>query len=223
MKIAAVIPCYNERYTIAGVVREALTYVDEVVVADDHSDDETSTLAKDVDAKVVCNDTYVRGTGANTKRGIRAVDVDITVTLDGDGQHLASEIPNVLAPILSGKADLVIGSRFMNEYTIARYRKFGNDVITWLYNFGRRQKVSDSQSCFRAFTRELLDSVDIEERGFGFSTEVLVKARARGFRIVEVPITCVYSRRSSSSNSVIHGLSVAWATIKWRIREELLK
>ena len=226
MKISAVIPCRNEARTIYDVVKEALLHVDEVIVADDSSSDDTAVQARAAGAKVRNNNSPRSGAGANTKEGLLMSDADVIVTLDGDGQHLASEIPNVLAPILDGKADLVIGSRFMGEYKIARYRKFGIDVITFLYNFGRRQKVVDSQSCFRAFTRGLLDSVNIEERGFGFSTEVLIKARARGYKIVEVPITCVYHKeyaQNSSSNPVIHGLSVAWATIKWRIKEELLR
>jgi len=226
VKIVAVIPCYNEARTITEIVDEAKRYVDEVIVADDSSSDETVAKARAAGAKVICNSNSHRGTGANTKRGMSVVDADIIVTLDGDGQHLPNEISSVLAPLLSGEADLVIGSRFMGEYKIARYRKFGIDVITFLYNFGRRQKVVDSQSCFRAFTRGLLDSVNIEERGFGFSTEFLIKARARGYKIVEVPITCVYHKeyaQNSSSNPVIHGLSVAWATIKWRIKEELLR
>ena len=109
--------------------------------------------------------------------------------------------------------------------TVPRYRKFGNDIITCLYNLGHKNRIVDSQSCFRACTRELLDKIGIEERGFGFSTEVLVKARARGFKIVEVPITCVYHKEfswNSHMNPLKHGLGVAWATVKWRIREELL-
>jgi len=221
MKIAAVMPCRNEARTIHDVVKEALTYVDEVVVADDSSSDETAALARTAGAKVVSNSSSCNGAGANTKCGMSTIDADIIVTLDGDGQHLASEIPNVLALILNGSADLVIGSRFMRAHSLPKYRKFGNDVITFLYNFGHAQKVLDSQSCFRAFTHKLLSEIDIEEKGFGFSTEVLIKARDRGFRIIEVPITCIENNRHS--NPLRQGLSVVWATIKWRIREELLK
>ena len=225
MKVAAVIPCRNEARTVYGVVKEALQYVDEVVVADDNSTDDTAILARAAGAEVICNGSSLNGVGANTKRGISIVDTDIVVTLDGDGQHLASEIPNILTPILKGVADLVVGSRFMGTYEAPRYRKFGNDVIAWVYNLGHKSRVVDSQSCFRACTRRLLSRISIEERGFGFSTEVLIKARAQGFRIVEVPITCVYHKEfswNSHMNPLKHGLSVVWSTIKWRLKEELL-
>ena len=224
MKTVAVIPCRNEAYTIYDVVKEASLYVDDVIVADDNSVDDTMGRAKSAGATIVHNSGSHRGAGANTKRGIEAINADIVVTLDGDGQHLASEIPNVLAPILNGSADLVIGSRFMQEHETPRYRKLGNNIITWLYNFGGQQKVLDSQSCFRAYSKELLNEVNIEEQGFGFSTEVLVKARAIGFRIVEVPVSCIYHEnyeQNSSLNPIKHGLSVAWTTIKWRMKVEL--
>lgn len=222
MKVVAVIPCYNERYTIAEVVREAKSHVDEVVVADDNSDDNTAEFAEEAGARVIKNTTIRRGTGYNTKRGLDGVsNADIVVTLDGDGQHIADEIPRVLESMLSNDADLVIGSRFMQECRITGYRKFGIDVITWLYNFGHKTKVVDTQSGFRAYTRRLLDILTIEERGFGFSTEVLIKARTRGFKILEVPITCVYHVRGSNMNSIQHGLGVALVTIRWRLREEL--
>ncbi len=226
MRIAAVIPCHNEAYTIQSIVEETLQYVNSVVVADDNSVDGTELKAQVAGAKVIRNNGLHRGVGANTKRGLKAIDADIVITLDGDGQHLASEIPHILAPLLEGGADLVIGSRFMSDNEMPRYRRFGNDIITWLYNFGRKTKVMDTQSCFRAYSRKLLESIDIEERGFGFSTEVLIKTRAKGFKIFETPISCVYHdnyARNSSMNPIMHGLRVALVTIKWRLKIELLR
>lgn len=226
MRITAVIPCRNEAYTIQSIVEETLNCVDSVIVADDNSVDGTELRAQAAGAEVVRNNSSRRGVGANTKRGLKAVDADIVVTLDGDGQHLASEIPRVLAPLLEDGADLVIGSRFIGKSEMPRYRRFGNGIITWIYNFGHRSKVADTQSCFRAYSKKLLESIDIEERGFGFSTEVLIKARAKGFRIFETPISCVYHdnyARNSNMNPVKHGLNVAWMTVKWRLKVELLK
>ena len=91
MKIAAVIPCYNEAQTIAEIVCEALLYVDEVIVADDSSSDETAILARAAGAKVINNSSSRRGVGANTKEGLLMSGADVIVTLDGDGQHLANE------------------------------------------------------------------------------------------------------------------------------------
>jgi len=224
MRTVVVIPCHNEAATIAEVIKAALPHVDEVVVADDNSDDATALIAVDMGAQVVRNRSCCRGAGVNTKRGMDSVSADVVITLDGDGQHLANEIPTVLKPLLDGDADLVIGSRFMGEYKIARYRKFGIDAITWIYNLGRRPKILDTQSCFRAYGRRFLETFDIKERGFGFSTEVLIKARAEGLRIIEVPISCVYHEdfaQNSCMNPIKHGLGVAWTTIKWRLKMEL--
>jgi glycosyltransferase involved in cell wall biosynthesis len=170
---------------------------------------------------------------------------DIIVTLDSDGQHNPNEIPQVLKPILEGRADLVVGSRFMShkdyldeasyacgtyyfekqEYgaihrKIPCYRKFGIDIINWLYNVCNGNKLIDTQSCFRAYTRQLIEKLTIEEDGFGFSTEVLIKARKKKVRMVEVPISCIYHRleQDSTMNPLKHGFLVAYKTVKWRIK-----
>jgi len=224
--IVAVIPCHNEGQTIAEIVVEAKKHVGSVVVADDGSTDATASLAGDAGARVVANNNHHRGMGGNVRRGMEAVpDASILVTLDGDGQHLASEIPLVLGPIMRGEADLVIGSRFLGTYKVARYRKLGIDIITWLYNIGQRQRIVDAQCCFRVYNRASLNILDIEDCGFGFSTEILIKARAKGLRIVEVPVSCVYHEdfeQNSCMNPVVQGLRVVWATLRWRLKVELI-
>lgn len=148
----------------------------------------------------------------------------LIVTLDGDGQHNPIFIDPILQPLKNNTADLVIGSRFLKGERSPGYRMFGITLINWLYNFGHKQKISDSQSGFRAFTKEVANSCPIEENGFQFSTEFLIKARAKGFRIIEVPISCIYqgNGQDHSMNSFKHGIKVALATIKWRIKIDLL-
>ena len=102
-----------------------------------------------------------------------------------------------------------------------KYRKFGIDVITWLYNFGSKEKVSDSQSCFRAHSRRLLKAVTITEKGFGFSIQVLIQARKGGLVITEVPISCVYLSQGSSLNPVTHGLGIAFTVLKLGLKNLL--
>jgi glycosyltransferase involved in cell wall biosynthesis len=233
--LIAAIPCLNEEQFIGAIVTRARKYVDRVIVIDDGSTDNTSEVAKAAGAEVVRHERR-RGAGAATKSGFEAAktnDADILVTLDGDGQHNPDEIPRVLAPILHNGADLVIGSRFLQPTqqtqatqrtqgtNIRRYRKFGIDVITWLYNFGSKLRVSDSQSCFRAHSRRLVEAMNITEKGFGFSVEVLIKARKKGFVIAEVPISCVYHSQGSSLNPVIHGLGVAFSVVKLRLKNLL--
>lgn len=224
MKVVAVIPCYNEEKTIADIVNRTARYVEKVIVADDCSIDNTANIASEAGANVV-RGKFQQGFGGNMMSGIKSAlangKPDIVVTLDGDGQHNPDEIPQVIEPIMNGQVDIVIGSRFMGNYNAPRYRKFGIDVITWLYNVGDKQKITDSQSCLRAYKREVLEVINLEECGFGLSTEVLIKARAYGFRIKEVPISCIYHKEfsmNSSMNPIKHGLGVALCTIKWRLR-----
>ena len=228
-KIIAAIPCLNEKQFINDVVTRARRYVDRVIVVDDGSTDNTSEAAQSAGAHVIRHEKR-QGAGAATRSAFEAAktyDADVLVTLDGDGQHNPDEIPQVLVPIINGEADLVIGSRFIQSTqqiqetqrtNIRCYRKFGIDVITWLYNLSSMVKVSDSQSCFRAHSRRLLKDIDITENGFGFSVEVLIKARRKGFVITEVPISCVYHSQGSSLNPVAHGLGVAFNVIRLRLR-----
>ena len=98
-----------------------------------------------------------------------------------------------------------------------KYRRFGIGVITFLYNFGSRVRVSDSQSNFRVYNRKLIEAVSITEAGFSFSVQVLIQARKKGFIIKEVPISCIYHSQSSTINPIAHGLAVAFDVIKHRL------
>lgn len=228
MKVVAVIPCYNESQAISRLVFQTNSLVGMSIVADDKSEDDTVREAEKSGAYVARN-FGKRGAGANTRAGINEallLGCDVVVTLDGDGQHNPSDIPKLLKPIADGDADVVVGTRFATESgnTIPRYRRFGIKVITWLYNLGRKDKLSDVQCCFRAFSRKVLEAVSITESGFSFSVETVIKARGLGFRITEVPVGVLYHRQfsqNSSLNPVIHGLSVALGTVKWRLKIEL--
>ena len=221
LKISAVIPCLNEQGFIGDVVTRTLKYVDRVIVIDDGSTDDTAGVARAAGAEVISHKTS-RGAGAATKAGFdaaKASNDDIVVTLDGDGQHNPDEIPRLLAPIIEAKADMVIGSRFIEPQTnMRRYRKFGIDVITFLYNFGSKVTITDSQSGFRVHSRKLLEAINITEDSFGFSVQVLIQARRNGMIIREVPISCIYHSQGSTLNPVIHGIGVALAVIKLRLR-----
>jgi glycosyltransferase involved in cell wall biosynthesis len=215
----AAIPCYNEANYVGDVVRRAVPHVDAVVVVDDGSGDRTTAAARAAGAQVRRHETN-RGPGAAARTCLevgRELGASVLVTLDGDGQHDPAEIPEVVAPVLDGQAELVIGSRFLGGYNnVARYRKFGIDVITFLYNIGSREKITDGQSCFRAYSRRALDVLCIHEDGFGFSVETLVQARNAGLRIDEAPISCIYHEESHSMNPVVHGVGVALMVVKHR-------
>jgi glycosyltransferase involved in cell wall biosynthesis len=219
-KIVA-IPCLNEAQFISSIVTRARRYVDEVIVVDDGSTDDTALAAGKAGATVIVHKSR-QGAGAATRTAFQAAkrdDADVLVTLDGDGQHDPDEIPQIMGPVLCEEADLVIGSRFIcsDVKDVPRYRKFGIDVITWLYNIGSKTKVTDSQSGFRAYSRSLVEEINITETGFGFSVQTLIQARKKGFVIKEVPVSCIYHADGSTINPISHGLGVAFSFIKLRL------
>lgn len=218
-----VIPCLNEERFIRDVVRRAVEHVDKVIVIDDGSTDKTSEVAAGSGAEVIKHPARL-GAGAATRTGFQAAqryNAGIVVTLDGDGQHDPDEIPLLIRPVQDGAADIVIGSRFLRTVQVPVYRKFGIDVITWLYNLGRKEKIVDAQSGFRAYGRKALDLINIRYDGFAFSIQTLVQARSRGLKICEVPVSCIYHDYGSSQNPLVHGLNVALAVLKIRLEEEL--
>ena len=222
MKTVAVIPTYNAGRTISKIVQETKKYVDRVIVVDDCSSDDTAKIVQRLDVEYLLHSKN-RGQGAATRTGMKiaiGLGANIIVTLDSDGQHEPSEIPQILKPILEDKADMVIGARFINKTRVPCYRKFGIDLINWLYNVHNGKKLTDTQSCFRAYTKQLIEKFIIEEDSFGFSTEVLTKIKKMKARMVEVPVSCIYHNleQDSTMNPIKHGLEVAWKTIWWRLK-----
>lgn len=220
IKVVAAISCLNEAKYISMVVSTALMYVDKVVVVDDGSTDETSQVAAKAGAQLVRHSRRL-GAGAAARSCLQAgldQGADVLITLDGDGQHNANEIPDVMEPVVQGNADLVIGSRFMGKANnVAAYRRFGIWVITTLYNVGASVTITDAQSGFRAYGRRALETLTITEDGFGFSVETLVEARRAGLRMIEAPISCLYHSESHSLNPVIHGVTVALDVVRQRM------
>ena len=153
------------------------------------------------------------------------LDGDILVTFDADGQHRIEDINRVINPIINGESDLVIGSRFLDESAkeVPRYRKAGIKLITKITNATIKKQLTDSQSGFRAYSKKVLNELNPSELGMGISTEILIKASAKNFRISEVPIKIVYDGDTSTHNPISHGSSVLLSTIKFTSIEHPLK
>lgn len=219
-KVIAAIPCFNTQPYITDVVLRARKHVDQVIVIDDGSHDGTSETARAADALVISHGKN-RGYGRAIQscfEAARANAADVLVVLDGDGQHNPDEIPHVLEPILKEKADIVIGSRFLNsKNNVPRYRKFGIVVINFLYNLGSRTKISDAQSGFRAYSKRAIDGLSIREKGMAISIEILAKSRKGGFTVVEVPVSCSYSLLTLNAKAIKHGLGVTLGVLKLRL------
>jgi glycosyltransferase involved in cell wall biosynthesis len=218
--IIAGIPAHNEERFIDGVARGAGRYVDEVIVVDDGSTDNTAPVARCAGATVI---THQRNGGAGQATETcfeiaRQKCASVLITLDGDGQHDPDEIPRLIEPVLKGEADLVIGCRFLSDHSsMPTYRKFGIKLINLLFNFGSRVKIADTQSCFRAYGEKAIQRLEISKKGFAFSIEILLQAVQKGLTIREVPISCIYHADAHNINPMVHGLSIATNLLKFRL------
>jgi len=225
LQVIVTIPCFNTRSFIGDVVSRAGKYVDKIVVIDDGSQDGTADEAI-ANGALVVNHKKNKGYGASIKSCFEAAktnNADILVILDGDGQNSPEDIRQLLPPIIRGEADLVIGSRFLkNKGNVPRYRRFGIGIITFLWNFGSKARVTDSQSGFRAYNKNALKSICLTESGMGASIEVLEIVRRKGLNIVEVPISCRYFSSSINLKSITHGLSVAFSTMRIRLKYQFV-
>jgi len=213
----ACIPAYNEEHTIAKVVKKSLPHVDRVVVCDDGSTDNTAKIAREAGAVVITQTKQGYGAAISSLFDYaRKENARIMVTLDGDGQHNPDQIPLLVDAISTHNVDVAIGSRFLDDSTKSSgYRKTGIKIITSASNYGTNFKVSDSQSGFRAYSKNAIDAIHPTEQGMAVSTEILLKISNKGLSIAEVPITISYEGDTSEKNSVSHGVGVLANTIKY--------
>jgi len=220
MKIVALIPAYNEEKTIQEIVRNTKKFVSEVIVVDDNSNDKTKDLAIDEGADVIShkkNKGYGSAIITGMKRALHK-NADIVVLLDADAQHNPNEISSMIKPILENRGDLIIGSRFLNNVKIPTYRKFGIKFITTLINFLTGAKITDAQSGFRAFSSKVLRKINLKEHGMGISVETIFKVKEKGFKIVEVPISCQYEKIIHKINPISHGFQVVLSILTYFIK-----
>ena len=227
MKVTIGIPAFNEEKNIAKMIVKLKKIYDEIIVCNDGSTDLTGEIAENLGV-IVINHKQNLGYGAGINSIIKKskeIDTDILVTFDADGQHKVEDVIKVIEPIKNGDADLVIGSRFLSKTKekIPEYRKIGINIITKVTNAGLKKKITDSQSGFRAYSKDLISKLDISDMGMGISTEILIKTNSLGFRITEIPITILYEGKTSTQNPISHGTSVLFSTIKYTSIEHPLK
>ena len=218
MKTVIGIPAFNEEKNIAAILVKLKKISQNIIVCDDGSNDLTATIAEGLGAIVIRHERNL-GYGAAIKTiflKAQEINADVLITFDADGQHRIEDIEKVLEPIKSNMADVVIGSRFLNNnQDIPKYRKVGIKAITELTNIVGGTKITDSQSGFRAYNKKILENIKPTESGMGISTEILIKTQKAGFRITEVPITISYEGETSTHNPVSHGSSVIFSTLKY--------
>lgn len=228
MELFIGIPAYNEEKHIGSLILKLKKITKNVIVCNDGSSDMTADIAEKLGA-IVINHPKNLGYGAAINSlftKAREIDADILVTFDADGQHRIEDIQTVIEPIIKDTADIVIGSRFLkqeNSKEVPEYRKFGIKAITKLTNVSIKEKLTDSQSGFRAYNKKILNEITPSDLGMGVSTELLIKASSKDFRIAEVPITILYYGDTSTHNPVSHGASVILSTMKFISIEHPLK
>ncbi|WP_370005365.1 glycosyltransferase family 2 protein [Methanothermobacter sp. KEPCO 2] len=209
MRIAAVIPAFNEEVAIGSVALLTGEHVDEVIVVDDGSSDRTAHVAEMAGARVIRHHKNM-GKGAALKTGFEAADADVVVTLDADGQHNPAEIPKLVEPILRGEADVVNGSRYLHgrDENTPRYRRVGQRILDRATNLATGLEITDTQSGFRAFSAESIPHFKFRDPGFVVESEMLSDAAEAGLRIVEVEVGVRYDVDGSTRNPISHGVSV---------------
>jgi len=218
MRIIIGIPAFNEGKNIASILLKLKKISKDIIVCNDGSTDLTGNIAEELGANVIHHKKNL-GYGA----GIRSIflkaqemNADILITFDADGQHRIEDIDSVLKPMINNEADIIIGSRFLDKNNeIPKYREIGIKAITSITNSSIGKKLSDSQSGFRGYNKKILDSIVPSDSGMGVSTEILIKAAKKKFRIIEVPIVVSYEGDTSTHNPVSHGASVILSTMKF--------
>lgn len=206
--LTIVIPCYNERENIIKIldkVDKAEIPDKEIIVVDDKSTDGTrDILDKQVKGRVsqIVYHKVNGGKGAALKTGFAHATGDIVIIQDADMEYDPMEYPKVIAPIIAGEADVVYGSRFLNTKAKGYLsNRLANKFLTFLSNMFTHLHLTDMETCYKAFKREIIQSVDIEEKRFGFEPEITAKIADMKVRVKEVPIS-YYPRTNEEGKKI---------------------
>jgi len=228
MKLSVIIPCYNEAGTIEKIVDAVLhaPYTGkEIIIVDDFSTDGTREILKEKVAPRVSRVIYQpvnQGKGAALRAGIKQATGDIVIIQDADLEYDPSEYPKIIEPIINNKADVVYGSRFIGSepHRVAYFwHRLGNGLLTLFSNMLTNLNLTDMETCYKAFRREIIQSISIEENRFGFEPEITAKIAGKGVRIYEVGIS-YYGRTYTEGKKISwrDGFKAIYCIIKYNLK-----
>ena len=230
MQLTVVMPVYNERNTLRAVVERVLSVpLDlELICVDDGSRDGSREILAELGSQHRALRAFLQprnmGKGAALRRGIQEARGDFVLIQDADLEYDPTDYPALLDPLLQGKADVVYGSRFMGgapHRVLYFWHSVGNRILTLLSNCVTNVNLTDMETCYKVFRRELIQSIPIEEDRFGFEPEITVKVAKRRLRIFEVGIS--YWGRTYEEGKKIgwkDGLRAVWCLLKYSMKEE---
>jgi len=220
-----IIPVYNERATVEEIIRRVqevnVGLEKEIIVVDDSSQDGTSEILKNLkspDLKI-CRHTKNMGKGAALRTGFSQAEGDIILIQDADLEYNPQDYPKLLEAILDGRADVVYGSRFLGgpHRVLFFWHYIGNKILTTLSNMLSNLNLSDMETGYKAFRREIMEAIEFKSKRFGFEPEFTMKVARMNCRIYEVPIS--YSGRDYSQGKKINwkdGIAAIFHLIRYK-------
>ncbi len=228
MKLSIIIPCFNEEKTIEKIINNILEqeYKDiEIIVVDDFSNDKTrhilkNSLSTKID-KLIFHSTN-QGKGAAIRTGIKETTGEIILIQDADLEYDPHEYTKLINPILSGRADVVYGSRFIGSKphrAVYFWHKIANNFLTLLSNIFSGLNLTDIETCYKVFKSDIIKKIKIEENGFGFEAEITAKISRKKYKIYEVGIS-YYGRTYSEGKKITwrDGFKAIYCILKYNIK-----
>ncbi|MBI2671805.1 glycosyltransferase [Candidatus Woesearchaeota archaeon] len=220
-KVTVVIPAYNEERNIEKIIKEVKPFCDNVIVSvAKKSKDQTANIAKQIGVKVIIDHGFGKGDGIRSSLDYLE-DESIVVFIDGDGSHIASDIPSIVQPIIDDKAEMVIGSRFLggSEELHGDFNKFlrmfFSMCIAQIINWRFKTEMQDTQNGYRAFKVKALKDLNLTSNHTEIETEMCMKCIKKGYRIIEVPSRELKRFSGKSNISILrHGKRYAWTVLK---------